>query len=204
VAARRIQKDADPAGKVVTHTNRMGDTYYLHRGTTKRGKPRYYFARAVREGAVDEMPDGFEVSESINGVVSVRRKRPGGPQVPAADLQVVWDAVRLCPHLEDYEVRAVGGAIVIYEPSPRRDELRGAAMQLGIARLDDAYIGERMKRAQYGPVMKFEGTADSYAVFRMTYRGEGGWSWPLACGKLDELANQFVRHIGTDEFYELL
>jgi hypothetical protein len=204
VAARRIKKSARPTGQVVTHTNRMGDTYYLHEGKTKTGKPRYFFAKTIREGAIQKVPDGFEVSESINGVVSVRRKRPEEPKVPAADLQVVQAALRRHRHLDDYEVRVVGRAVVIFEPSPRRDEVRRYAMQIGLGRLDDASVEARIGRVQYSPVMKFQQGPEGYAVFRMTYRGEGGWSWPLAFGRLSELANKFVRHVGTDEFFELL
>jgi hypothetical protein len=202
--ARRAQNPASPAGQVVTHTNRMGDTYYLHEGKTKTGKPRYFFAKTIRKGALQKLPDGFEVSESINGVVSVRRKGSGEPGVAAADLELVRGALRRQHHLDDYEVRAVGSAIVIFEPHPRREEVRRYAMQTGFGRVDASFVAERMKRVQYSPVMKFQQRPEGYALFRMTYRGEGGWSWPLAFGKLSELAKKFVRHVGTDELFELL
>jgi hypothetical protein len=32
-----------------------------------------------------------------------------------------------------------------------------------------------------------------YSVHRMTYRGDGGWSWPLASGSFKELLNRFLR-----------
>jgi hypothetical protein len=31
----------------VTHVNRSGDTCYLHAGTTKTGKPRYWFSETA-------------------------------------------------------------------------------------------------------------------------------------------------------------
>ena len=44
-----------------------------------------------------------------------------------------------------------------------------------------------MKKTQLSPEMKFEREGGEYAVYRMTYRGEGGWSYPLGVGKLGAL-----------------
>lgn len=189
---------------VFTYKNRMGDTYYLHEGTTKTGKPRYFFAKATRAGALATMPKGLEVCESINGVVSVRRKIAGASPVPDGDVKVVELAVGRHPHLRGYMVRALGNAVVVFEPYPRPDDLQDIAQRLGGADRAPAFIEDRLKKAQFAPVMKFERDAKGYSVFRMTYRGKGGWSWPLATGKLPELAKKFVRHINTDEFFELM
>ena len=43
-----------------------------------------------------------------------------------------------------------------------------------------------------------------YSVHRMSYRGKGGWSWPLANGPLAKLAGRFVGKIGTDAFFDLM
>jgi hypothetical protein len=62
----------------ITYTNRKGQTYTLYKGQTKTGKPRYYFARADKnqDELVAELPTGFSISESINGVVSLAKDRP--------------------------------------------------------------------------------------------------------------------------------
>jgi hypothetical protein len=73
----------------LAYTNRMGDTYYLHIGKTKSGRPRYFMARTVGPGALDELPKEFEIAESIKGVGSVRRIGTGAPRAPAADLALV-------------------------------------------------------------------------------------------------------------------
>jgi hypothetical protein len=67
---RTHQQQPGTAGSptaLVRYTNRMGDTYYLHEGTTKTGKARYFVAKTIREGVLSAMPDGFEFAESING-----------------------------------------------------------------------------------------------------------------------------------------
>jgi len=49
----------------VTYTNRKGFTYYLCRGMTKTGKPRYYFAREIKDEPLEQIPDGYTISESV-------------------------------------------------------------------------------------------------------------------------------------------
>jgi YHS domain-containing protein len=44
----------------VTYTNRKGHTYYLCQGMTKTGKVRYYFARELKEGSPDQIPEGYQ------------------------------------------------------------------------------------------------------------------------------------------------
>ena len=44
------------ASAALAYTNRKGDTYYLHGGKTKTGKPRYFFAKAAGSGSLSEMP----------------------------------------------------------------------------------------------------------------------------------------------------
>src|SRR5438309_10904275 len=61
----------------VSYTNRKGVTYILYRGQTRTGKPRYYFGRPGQgQGEpVTELPPGFTISESANGVVSLPKAR---------------------------------------------------------------------------------------------------------------------------------
>jgi hypothetical protein len=85
--------------RAFSYDNCRGDRYYLHAGKTKTGKARYFFARDIRDGALAEMPQGFEVAESINGVVSVRRKKVGEVSIPPRDLALVESAISRYRHL---------------------------------------------------------------------------------------------------------
>jgi hypothetical protein len=62
----------------VSYTNHKGVTYTLYRGQTRTGKPRYYFGRPGQDQGepVTELPPGFTISESVNGVVSLAKVRP--------------------------------------------------------------------------------------------------------------------------------
>jgi hypothetical protein len=45
-------------------SKKSGQTYYLHSRPSSNGKTTlYFFARAVKEGAVDQLPDGYRVVE---------------------------------------------------------------------------------------------------------------------------------------------
>jgi len=59
------------------HTNSKGNTYYLHgRETTlKNGSTRtlYFFAKEPKDDALDEVPEGYVVSESKNGLPVLKK-----------------------------------------------------------------------------------------------------------------------------------
>lgn len=62
-----------------SHVNSKGNTYYLHSKTTvlKSGREQtiYYFAKTIKPEAIDAVPDGYEVSESKNGLPVLRKKK---------------------------------------------------------------------------------------------------------------------------------
>lgn len=58
-------------------TNSKGQTYFLHKQETtlKNGRPQtiYYFAKEVKDGALDAVPGGYAVSESRNGLPVLKK-----------------------------------------------------------------------------------------------------------------------------------
>jgi hypothetical protein len=58
-------------------TNSKGQAYILHSKTTtlKNGNNQtiYYFAKDARENCLDNVPDGYEVAESKNGLPVLKR-----------------------------------------------------------------------------------------------------------------------------------
>lgn len=61
------------------HTNSKGNTYYLHskETTLRNGRKQtlYFFAKEVKDGSLDAVPEGYEVSESKNGLPVLKRSR---------------------------------------------------------------------------------------------------------------------------------
>lgn len=57
---------------------KKGQTYYLHKKmvTLKNGitRPIFFFARDIRDGAVHEMPEGYEIVETERTGMPVLRK----------------------------------------------------------------------------------------------------------------------------------
>ena len=59
------------------HKNSKGVTYFLHsRKTTLKGgreQTIYFFAKTVKEGAIDAVPDGYMVAETKNGLPVLKK-----------------------------------------------------------------------------------------------------------------------------------
>ncbi|MEZ4733662.1 MAG: hypothetical protein R3E79_41730 [Caldilineaceae bacterium] len=70
-----------------TYTNSKGRSYILHsRDTTlKNGTKQtiYFFASEAKDGALDAIPNGYEVSESKNGLPVLKRKAAAPEPEPA-------------------------------------------------------------------------------------------------------------------------
>lgn len=196
----------DNGEKVLAYTNRKGRRFFLHEGKTKKGKTRYFVARTVRDGALSKMPEGYEFSESINAVVSVRRIESGRTWIPEEDVEVISREIARHEHLRDYRVEARGNTLIVYEPH-RGEDGRWLADALG--RLDGVphdlrtVTSRNLKRVRYEPVLKLERHPDGgYSVSRMSYRGDGGWM-PLGAVDLKDAAERYIRHLGTDALFEL-
>src|SRR6266478_6933492 len=104
----------------ITHTNAKGKTYYLHQGTTKTGKPKYYFSME-REGQLAEaIPEGFEIYENPNAQVFLRRIPP--KLITDEERQVVEDGMRQYAEVQDYKIDIKGKTIVVYTPHQSIEE----------------------------------------------------------------------------------
>lgn len=61
-----------------SYTNSKGQTYYLHTRevTLKNGRTQriYFFARDIREGALEEVPAGYQVVETTRTGMPVLKK----------------------------------------------------------------------------------------------------------------------------------
>lgn len=99
--------------KPFEYVNRKGETYFIHAGITKTGKPRYSCSRSP-EGALLSIPEGYEVGESINAVVSIQRPKPA--LIPIADVEFVRTKLESMRHLKGYKVEAKSTSIIVYEP----------------------------------------------------------------------------------------
>lgn len=194
----------------ITYTNRKGVSYTLYLGQTSTGKPRYYFGRADKNQGepVTELPSGFKISESVNGVVSLVKERPS--LIQPEELAVIEAVMDEHPQATRYRVVVKHDRIEIYENSiPDFDVLLDALHIIGPSRLG---LAERMYAteepyAHYAPVMRFillDPEKRRFGPERMCYRSSvNGWLKLVQTGPLIQLARTLIPTLGTDEFFEL-
>ncbi len=196
----------------VSYTNRKGVTYTLYRGQTKTGKPRYYFGHPDQSQGepVSELPPGFTISESVNGVVSLVKDRPS--QILPEEVAAVEAVVKQHPEARRYRVAVKQNRIEIYEQlGPDYDVLLRELRIPGLSRpgLAEQLREQEERYAQYTPVMRFnllDPAQRRFGVERMCYRSSvDGWLelMQIRPGPVAELAAELVPTLGTDEFFEL-
>ena len=184
----------------VTHTNRRGQTYYLHAGTTKTGKPRYWFSMKTEGDLADSIPEGHEVYESPEAQVFLRRVKP--QVVTSKEVAVVQDG------LERY---APGQSCIV----DRRDEhITVYHAERGHRDLEDFGLGFREwpeRYLSYTKVMRFTLIDEAERTFRAQrwcFRGSiDRWIdlWLSGGGgTLTGLVKKFCPHIGRESFFELM
>jgi hypothetical protein len=192
----------------VTYTNRKGFTYFLNKGLTKTGKPRYYFAREQKGGPVDKVPPGYQIQESVNGIVSLVKQRP--QLISAEEVASVEAAVKRHPKSRNYRVAVKHDQVIVYESTgPDTDVLQELLSRAGIGR-DEAkkrLEGELDRYTQFTPVMRFildDQETRQYHAERWSYLGSiDDWIYAGHSGKISALAKKLIPTLGTDKFYEL-
>jgi hypothetical protein len=192
----------------VTYTNRKGKTYYLCRGMTKTGKPRYYFAREPKGEVVEKIPKGYVIQESVNGIVSLARAREA--QIRSEERAVVEAAIRRQPKAQNYRIDVKGKRIIVYERTgPDVEDLapvvRGFG-QLTVSRLTDmqAFLDES---ARFVPVMRFtllDKAKRTFQTERWCYLGSiDDWIEIGPIGSVRRLARRFIRLLGSDALFDV-
>ena len=192
----------------VTYTNRKGVTYFLNKGVTKTGKPRYTFAREEKNEPVDVLPEGYEIEESINGVVSLVKSRPR--LISLEEVAVAQSALDEHPKSRNYRLAIKREHILIYEGiSGNLDALESIFGNLGLSKkqVREQLQAELERYTQFTPVMRFvlddHETRDFHAE-RWRYGGANeGWIFAGHSGKIDHLAKRLIPYLGTDDFYAL-
>ncbi len=195
----------------VSYTNRKGITYTLYRGLTRTGKPRYYFGLpAHSQGeSVTELPPGYTISESVNGVVSLVKDRPA--LIQPEEIEAVEAAVQQHPEARRYRVAVKGKRIEVYEQvGPDYNVL---VSELHIPSLSRPGLAEELRaleerHAQYTPVLRFtllDTKQRRFGSERMCYLGSiDGWlELHGQTGPIAKLARALIPTLGTEQFFEL-
>lgn len=193
----------------VVYTNRKGNIYYLCQGTTRTGKVRYFFARQPKDDSPDQIPEGYRINESVNGVVSLVKDRP--PLILPQEIASIEAALGRHPKGRDYRMAVQKKQIVIYERLGPDAELLGAIfgefspLPPGIMR---KRVQEQLdKTARFSPVMRFilvDSEDRRFKAERWSYFGDiDDWIDIGETDRLDRLARRLIPKLGSDDFFEL-
>lgn len=191
----------------ITYTNRKGFTFHLCKGTTKTGKSRYYFSRDLKGEPVKRIPDGYAISESVNGVVSLVKSRPG--LIQPREVAIVETILKRHPKAHNYRVSAKHDRIEIYE---RVGPDVGNLIRIAGSSALDPGMRERIdtdmeRYSQFTPVLRLmirDTDARIFSAQRMCYRSwVDGWLDLHDSGKIEPLARKLISTLGTDAFFEL-
>ncbi len=186
----------------VTHTSKTGKTYYLHAGTTKTGKAKYFFSMKQGAEGVDAIPDGFEIYENVNGQVFLRKI----PQQIIRPEELAYVEAALKRHGEPWQYRAEvkKNTITVYECGTDIGGLEAMAMTFGRRRMADT---EKLRFAHYMAVLRFtliDKETRAFAAERFCFRGSVNDWIPIAGpNSLAAHVRAFVKHLGRDSLYEL-
>jgi hypothetical protein len=190
-----------------TYTNRKGVIYYLCRSITKTGKPRYFFAREPKDTPVEQLPEGFRISESANGLVSLERDRPS--QILPAEVAAVEAAIAKHPKPRDYHVGVKRDRIEITERlGPDTDEMVTAlGGSLGLLRgAFERLRDELATHGRFAPALRFcliDAERRTFAVERWCSLGSiDDWIEVGLTGSLDRLVKTTIVRLGDESFYD--
>jgi hypothetical protein len=184
----------------VTHINRREDTYFLHEGKTKTGKPKYWFSKGVKGDLVDEVPEGYEIYENPAAQVFLRKIVP--QVITPFEVALVEQGLERYAAGQKCLVDLQGMHIVVYHAERTRLAERG--FRFGLLELPEYH-------SNYTKVMRFtlvdEGER-TFAVQRWCFRGSiDRWIdlWHSGGqGKLADQVKRFCPHIGQESFFELM
>ena len=192
----------------ITYTSRKGLTYTLCQGTTKTGKPRYYFARESKDQVLDQIPAGYAISESVNGIVSLIKDRPS--QLQASEIATVEIQLRKHPRSHNYRLGVKADRMEIYESvGPDPQTLMAALRREGLLPLGIAerLQAERDRYGQFTPVLRFILADPKHRTFRaerMCWLGSiDDWIDVEPHGLIEKVARALIPKLGTDAFFEL-
>ena len=186
----------------VTYTNRRGKLFYLHQGTTRAGNPQYYFALKAEGNLVAELPAGYEIEETPNAQVFLRRRRP--LLITAEERATVVDGVRALAQTRYTLVDVKDKVISVYVADENTDHLLAVLIRFSG---EDRARSAMEKELTYSPRLRFVLTDHERRLFiceRSYFLGSvddfGALTGPEP---LEKLVQTYAPHLGNHSFYEL-
>jgi hypothetical protein len=190
----------------ITHTNAKGQTFSLYQGTTKTGKPKYYFAMQSEVTLARSIPAGYEIYENPNAQVFLRRIPP--KIITDEERQVVEEGMRTYATVKDYKIDVKGHAILIYTAEQDIEALANIFKETHPNPLENVELMTTLRQViHFSPMLVFQLVDATRRIFqtqRYCFLGSvDDWIEIGKPGKLAPLVKKYVKHLGQDSYVEL-
>jgi hypothetical protein len=189
----------------IEYVNKKKQTYYLHQGTTKTGKPKYFFSMKTVGDLVDTLPDGYEIYENPNARVFLRRVQP--KIITDEEIAIVEWGMEQFSDQKYYQIDVKKNIISIFIANQDVDTL--AALLKHTHRRKGENVQDLIAQIiTYFPMLRFVLIDKEQRIF-MTQRfcfldSLDDWIDVGKPGPLQKLVRIYVRHLGYDSFFELI
>ncbi|MCT7985511.1 hypothetical protein NG796_19745 [Laspinema sp. A4] len=183
------------------YTNRRGQTYFLHQGTTKTGKPKYYFSLKTEGNLIESIPEGFEIYENPNAQVYLRKIQP--KVFSDRELEAVDQGIKKYSKIKNFILDVKDNSIIIHLPEQNVGNISEILTASG---RKDTLLNDLESLLTYNPMMRFLRKKDSKSVRvqRWCFRGSVDDWIDLDEGEdLERLVKKYAPHLGQESFYDL-
>jgi len=188
---------------VLTHTNRKGDTYYLHQSL--KAKRRFFFSKNKDGKLVEKLPVGYEIYENPNGLVYLRKARP--KIFSDEEIATVERGMREYTDLEFYKIDVKGNTIIILLPLQDVYAIREAVC-LSNTKAPEEITQILHNIITFAPEMQLVLTDNEKRLFslkRYCYRGPTGpWMTLASSSNLKSLVKKYFKHLKKESLFDLL
>jgi hypothetical protein len=195
---------AENTAMAIEHVNRKGKTYYLHQGTTKTGKPKYFFSMKSEGPLVNTLPKGYEIYENPNAQVFLRKIKP--PIVTPEEVAIVQNGVKRYAQIEHFIVDVKGKHIVVYLCDQNVEALMEIA-SMGMGGNSTQIYKTLLNSVTYSPMMQFvlqDKKTRNFTLERWCFRGSvDDWIVLDSAIDLNALVKKYAPHLGQESFYNL-
>ena len=190
----------------ITHTNAKGQTFSLYQGTTKTGKPKYYFAMQSEGTLAKAVPAGYEIYENPNAQIFLRRIPP--KIITDEECQIVEEGMRTYAEVKDYKVDVRGNALLIYTADQDMETLAAIVCNPHASREENTRRMTLLRQGiHYSPMLVFQlidAQRRTFQTQRYCFLGSvDDWIEIGKPGKLTQLVKKYVKHLGQDSYVEL-
>ncbi len=185
-----------------TYKARNGATYYLRTGPKRGGGIQYFVATKPKPPLADAIPEGFEIYETPNSQVYLRRIKPA---LIHRDEMVLIEKnlAKLQTSKRLYLAEASGPVITIHEAETSLDHFRAFNVMLSPQALEDC----ARRFARFTAVMRFQLIDEAGRVFapeRFCFRGSVDDWIPIGePDQLGKLTTRFFKHLDKESIYDL-